>query len=244
MTDYITPDWPVPDDVCAASTLRTGGVGPAPFDTFNLASHVGDDPEHVVENRRRLRNALRLGSEPLWLSQVHGTHVVRAREAIEAPEADGVVADQPGQICAVLTADCLPVLFASRDGQRVAAAHAGWRGLAAGVLEATVKALAVPPDELMAWLGPAIEPEHFEVGSEVRDAFLARDARAANAFVPHARGKWLANLCALARLRLERAGVTDVHGGEWGTFRDRRQFFSHRRDGRCGRMATLIWRYR
>lgn len=244
MTEVITPDWPAAEGVCAASTLRTGGISAAPFDTFNLSSHVGDDPERVAENRRRLREALQLGSEPAWLYQVHGTHVVHAREASEAPQADAVIADQPDQICAVLTADCLPVLFASRNGQRVAAAHAGWRGLAAGVLEATVQALAVPPGELMAWLGPAIEPEHFEVGGEVRDAFVARDPAAASAFVPHTGGKWLADLCALARLRLERAGVTDVHGGGWGTFRDRRQFFSHRRDGRCGRMATLIWRYR
>jgi len=237
----IVPDWPAPERVRTLSTLRTGGVSRPPFDSFNLGAHVGDDAQSVAENRRRLRSLLQLGTEPYWLEQVHGTRVVRAAAAGDPPRADAAFTIESGPVCAVLTADCLPVLFASRDGRRVAAAHAGWRGLAAGVLEETVRALAAPCGELIAWLGPAIEPEHFEVGSEVRAAFLASDAAAAAAFVPHGEGKWLANLYELARQRLRKLGVESIHGGDRGTWRERAAFFSHRRDGRCGRMATLIW---
>lgn len=244
MNEHITPEWPAPENVRALSTVRNGGVSHAPFDSFNLAAHVEDEPSHVLENRNRLRALAGLAGEPLWLRQVHGTQVVRVAGAVGEPVADAAIADGPEQVCAILTADCIPVLFASRDGTRVAAAHAGWRGLAAGVLEATLDALAIAPEELLVWLGPAIEFEHFEVGGEVREAFLSHDPGAASAFVPHTGGKWLADLCGLARLRLTRAGVEEVYGGEWGTYRDRRRFFSHRRDGRCGRMATLIWMYR
>lgn len=241
MSAFIVPDWPAPHGVRAASTLRTGGVSRAPYDSFNLAAHVGDDPANVAENRQRLRRELQLAVEPSWLQQVHGTRVVRAAESSPEQPADGAVALEPGPICAVMTADCLPVLFCSRDGRRVGVAHAGWRGLAAGVLEETARALDTPGEELMCWLGPAIEPEHFEVGPEVRAAFVDRDAAAARAFVPLAQGKWLADLYDLARLRLGRLGVQSIHGGERGTFRERAAFFSYRRDGRCGRMATLIW---
>ncbi len=237
----ITPDWPAPARVRAASTLRIGGVSQPPFDSFNLAAHVGDDPVQVAANRQRLRDLLQLGTEPRWLEQVHGTHVVRAAPGREPPRADASFAIEPGQVCVVMTADCLPVLLASRDGTRVAAAHAGWRGLAAGVLEETVRTLGLPRGELVAWLGPAIEPERFEVGPEVRAAFLAHDGTAGSAFVPHGQGKWLADLYGLARLRLRRLGVESISGGDRGTWRERAAFFSHRRDGRCGRMATLVW---
>lgn len=241
MIDLITPDWPAHERIRAASTLRTGGASRPPFDSANLAQHVGDDARNVAANRLQLGMQLRLPTEPSWLNQVHGTRVVQASSVRTPVEADGAIAFESGFVCAVLTADCLPVLFASRDGGRVAAAHAGWRGLSAGVLEATVHALGTAPDQLIAWLGPAIEQEHFEVGEEVRTAFLAHDARAAMAFVPHGPGKWLADLYALARQRLLRLGVESVHGGDRGTYRERVAFFSHRRDGRCGRMATLIW---
>lgn len=241
MIDLIVPDWPVPDRVRAVSTVRTGGVSRPPFDSANLAAHVGDVARHVAENRLRLRSQLQLTTEPFWMNQVHGTRVVRAESTNFPPEADAAFTLESGPICAVLTADCLPVLLASRDGERVAAAHAGWRGLSAGVLEATVHALERSPAQLIAWLGPAIEPEHFEVGDEVRAAFLAHDAGAATAFVPHGTHKWLADLYALARQRLHRLGVESIHGGDRGTYRERAAFFSHRRDQRCGRMATLIW---
>lgn len=241
MIDLIVPDWPVPDRVRAVSTLRTGGVSRPPFDSANLAAHVGDDARHVAENRTRLRSQAQLTTEPFWMNQVHGTRVVRAGSADAPPEADAAFALDSGPVCAVLTADCLPVLLASRDGDRVAAAHAGWRGLAVGVLEAAVRALEVSPARLVAWLGPAIEQEHFEVGDEVRAAFLAHDPAAAAPFVPHGKGKWLADLYALARQRLHRLGVESIHGGDRGTYRERAAFYSHRRDGRCGRMATLIW---
>jgi YfiH family protein len=241
MIDLIVPDWPASDRVRAVSTLRTGGVSRPPFDSANLAAHVGDDERHVAENRARLRSQLQLTAEPFWMTQVHGTRVVHAQTARTPPEADAAVAFEPGPICSILTADCMPVLFASRDGTRVAAAHAGWRGLSAGVLEATVRALEAPASQLISWLGPAIEQEHFEVGDEVRAAFLAHDAAAAAAFVTHGPGKWLADLDALARQRLGRLGVESIHGADRGTYRERAAFFSHRRDGRCGRMATLIW---
>ena len=222
-------------------TLRTGGVSTGPYASLNLGDHVGDDPAAVAENRRRVREALALPSEPLWLEQVHGTAVARFGEAVR-PRADASVALAPGQVCAVMVADCLPVLLADRAGTCVAAAHAGWRGLAAGVLEATVAALPVDPAQLVAWLGPAIGPEAFEIGPEVREAFLAVDPEAADAFRPGTGDRWLADAYRLARQRLARAGVTDVHGGGLCTVSDPTRFFSYRRDGVTGRMAALIWR--
>jgi YfiH family protein len=242
MNRFILPEWPAPPHVRAATTLRTGGVSPAPFDTFNLAAHVGDDPANVARNRSELRETLQLPAEPYWLSQVHGTRVVRVNEETGAACADAAWTDRPGEVVVVMTADCLPVLLASKDGKVVAVAHAGWRGLAAGVLETTVQALGVPAAALVAWLGPALEQAHFEVGAEVREAFLRRDPEAGVAFLPGTSpGKWMADLFALAKRRLQTVGVRDVHGGGVGTFSDRSRFFSYRRDGRCGRMATLIW---
>lgn len=237
----ITPEWPAPAGVRAASTLRTGGISHPPYDSFNLALHVGDEPAHVAENRRRLRTELKLPAEPFWLEQVHGDRVLRVSDQSTDRQADVSVTDESGRVCVVMTADCLPVLFTTRDGDRVAAAHAGWRGLAGGVLEATLAALASPPREIMAWLGPAIGPKAFEVGTEVREAFVKADPQAASAFTANDRGRWQADLYALAYQRLSRAGVPAIYGGGYCTHREKATFFSHRRDGRSGRMATLIW---
>jgi YfiH family protein len=237
----IRPNWPAPAHVRAASSTRPGGVSAAPWDTLNLGAHTGDDATRVAENRRRLKAALGLAVEPSWLEQVHGTNVSRLDSPAPARVADAAVAFGPDRVCAVLTADCLPVLFCDRAGTRVGIAHAGWRGLAAGVLEATVGALECAPRELIAWLGPAIGPEAFEVGDEVRAAFVAHDAGADTAFERNVRGRWQADLYALAGRRLARAGVDAVYGAVVSTHADARRFFSHRRDGPCGRMANLIW---
>ncbi|MEO1766206.1 peptidoglycan editing factor PgeF [Thiobacter aerophilum] len=234
----ILPDWPTPPHVRALVTTRAGGVSVGPYASLNLAAHVGDDPAAVAENRARLRRLL--PAEPLWLEQVHGTAVWRM-EAGAPGRADASVSRTAGQVCAVLTADCLPVLFADRAGTVVAAAHAGWRGLCAGVLERTVAAMQTDPGQIMSWLGPAIGPEAFQVGEEVRLAFLAVDAAAAEAFRADGPGRWRADLYALARMRLARAGVQAVFGGGLCTFSDPTRFFSYRRDGATGRMASLIW---
>jgi YfiH family protein len=241
--DSILPGWPAPPRVRAAFTTRSGGVSAPPFDSLNLGVHVGDDPLAVAENRRRVRQALQLPSEPAWLRQVHGTRVVDldAGTPEESPEADASITLRPGAVCAVQVADCLPVLLAHRDGQVIGAAHAGWRGLAGGVLEATVRAMDVPPAELVAWMGPAIGPAAFEVGEEVRAAFVAQDPGAAEAFRPNPRGRWQADLFQLARARLAALGLVSIHGGGQCTFTARERFFSYRRDGQCGRMAALIW---
>lgn len=240
--DWLQAEWPAPRNVHTASTLRTGGISAPPFDTLNLGAHVGDAPESVRANRQRLREALALPAEPCWLNQVHGTAVIEAGQWSTPPTADACIARNPNQVCAVMTADCLPVLFCSRDGDRVAAAHAGWRGLAGGVLESTVSSLGLPGSQLMAWLGPAIGPNAFEVGDEVRIAFTSKDAAAAQAFQPsHRHSHWLADLYLLARQDLARLGVHAVYGGGWCTHDDERRFFSYRRAGQCGRMASLIW---
>lgn len=234
----IQPDWSAPPSVRACMTTREGGVSQPPWQSFNLGDHVGDDPAHVAANRARLRETL--PAEPGWLRQVHSASVVElGREA--NPEADAAFTHAHGQVCAVLTADCLPVLFCDRAGSVVAAAHAGWRGLANGVLEATVAAMDVPPGEILAWMGAAIGPQAFEVGEEVREAFVVQHPQAAAAFVPHAPGKWLADIYALARIRLGSVGVRSVNGGGRCTFTEAEAFYSYRRDGVTGRMAALIW---
>jgi len=240
-SQFILPDWPAPANVRAAVTTRAGGVSRGPYDTFNLAMHVGDDPAMVHENRARLRAALALPVEPTWLKQVHGVVVVDAAQSGREPEADGAFATQPGAVCAVLTADCLPVLLCNREGTKVAALHAGWRGLAGGVIEAGVKALGVPGNELLAWLGPAIGPASFEVGLEVHAAFEQHNTQAAQAFRAAREGKYLADIYLLARQRLQHLGVAAVYGGGFCTVTERTRFFSYRRDGATGRMATLIW---
>jgi YfiH family protein len=206
---------------------------------MNLGQRNGDDMQSVRTNRASLRDLL--PAEPKWLLQSHGARVVDADSLHQPAEADAAVARNPGSVCTIMVADCLPVLFTDRTGSVVAAAHAGWRGLAAGVLENTVRAMATAPDELLAYLGPAIGPSAFEVGADVRDAFLARHAEAASAFVAHKPGKWLADLFALARQRLRASGVTQIYGGGLCTYSDPRRFFSHRRDKVTGRMAALIW---
>lgn len=235
---WITPDWPAPPGVRAGNTLRTGGVSVGPYASLNLGDHVGDERERVAENRRRLRTALNLPAEPVWLNQVHGSEVVKA-DSPHTRMADAAWTDERGVVCAVMTADCLPILLCNRLGTRVAAVHAGWRGLAGGVVEAAVAALATP--DLIAWLGPAIGREAFEVGDEVRWAFIERlGDDCGNAFRP-ANGKWRADLYALARQVLNRVGIAAVYGGEYCTHSDPTRFFSYRRDGQTGRMASLIW---
>ncbi len=235
----ILPDWPAPARVRGLMTTREGGVSHAPWASFNLGDHVGDDPTHVAANRARLRQ--QLPAEPGWLKQVHSARVVELGRDTQF-EADASVTREAGQVCAVLTADCLPVLFCDRAGSVVAAAHAGWRGLAGGVLEAAVAAMQVPPDQVLAWMGAAIGPQAFEVGDEVREAFAGRHPEAAAAFVPQpVPGKWLADIYQLARIRLNRVGVQAIHGGGRCTFSEADAFFSYRRDGVTGRMASLIW---
>ncbi len=242
----IHPDWPAPPTVRAVATTRIGGCSRGPWAGLNLGDHVGDDPAHVADNRARLVAQLALPTPPVWLRQVHGTAVVRLPAAVgTAPEADAAVAGVPGVVCAVLSADCLPVLLCDRAGRQVAAVHAGWRGLAAGVIEAAIRQLAAggaQPAELLAWLGPAIGVAAYEVGDEVRAAFLAADPGAGAAFRrrPGA-GRWSLDLCAAARLRLAAAGVAAVFGGRHCTHADARRFYSHRRDAPCGRQASLIW---
>jgi YfiH family protein len=235
----IRADWPAPASIHTLSTTRDGGVSAAPYDSLNLGDHVGDAPDDVMTNRARLRTFL--PAEPCWLTQVHGTQVVDAGTAHAGMRADASITRLPGRVCAVLTADCLPVLFCNRAGDRVGAAHAGWRGLLGGVLEATLDALDCPPDSVLAWLGPAIGPQAFEVGDEVRQAFTADLPASAAAFTADRPGKWCADLYALARLRLARAGVNAVYGGGFCTVRESQRFFSYRRDGVTGRMASLIW---
>ncbi|MEQ1581726.1 MAG: peptidoglycan editing factor PgeF [Steroidobacteraceae bacterium] len=243
---WIEPDWPAPKHVRSASTLRQGGVSGGRYGSLNLGAHVGDHPAAVLENRRRLRAALKLSTEPLWLNQVHGVAVAQpAWQTGRPPTADvcvynGSAGGQRG-VCAVLTADCLPVLFCDLAGTRVAAAHAGWRGLAAGVLARAVEALGVPGDQLLAWIGPAIGPAAFEVGDDVVQAFTSVHAEAKSAFEPNSRGRWQADLAGLARQELKRLGITRIHGVDRCTVSEPDCFFSYRRDGQTGRLATLIW---
>ena len=238
MNDWLIPDWPAPAGVKACVTTRAGGVSLAPFDSLNLGDHVEDSPEAVLENRRRLTAAFAI--QPAWLRQVHGVVVVEADPGRIA-EADGSWTGTPGIACTAMTADCLPALFCNKSGTRVAAAHAGWRGLAAGVLEAAADSLDAAPADVLVWLGPAIGPKAFEVGPEVREAFMQQHPQTAQAFVPsHNPGKFLADIYQLARLRLAARGITAVYGGGLCTVPDPR-FFSYRRSPRTGRFASLIW---
>ena len=238
--DWIVPDWPAPPSVRALITTRSGGRSTGAFASMNLGERLDDDDLQSVRiNRATLRDLL--PAEPKWLRQVHGVNVANADELRQPVEADAAVARNPGSVCSIMVADCLPVLFTDRAGTVVAAAHAGWRGLAGGVLENTVRAMGTASGEVLAFLGPAIGPTAFVVGADVRDAFLARSMEAESAFTAHQPGKWLADLFALARQRLRAIGVTHIHGGELCTYSDPRRFFSHRRDKITGRMAALIW---
>ena len=246
--EFIVPDWPAPRGVRCLVTTRRGGVSQGAFASLNLGEHVGDDPDAVAANRRIVGRAA--GVQPVWLNQVHSTRVIDVAEygthgthgAMDVPpEADAALTRRTGTACTVMTADCLPVLFCDDAGTVVAAAHAGWRGLLAGVLENTVSAMEAPPKELMAWLGPAIGPRAFEVGDEVRTAFVAASSEAAPAFQAAAGGKWLADIYRLARMRLAGQGVERIFGGNFCTVTEADRFFSYRRDGQTGRMASMIW---
>jgi YfiH family protein len=240
--DWIEPDWPASNRVRALVTTRRGGVSRGPYASLNLGNHVGDDPTAVRYNRNLLVRELELPSGPLWLHQVHGCDVVRTELATgHGGTADAAVSVEPGRICAVLTADCLPVLLCDRGGTQVAAVHAGWRGLLHGVIEAALDSLAVPGPDVLCWLGPAIGPQAFEVGDEVRAAFVERDPAAGAAFQPSTTGRWLADIYGLARRRLKARNVGFVSGGGWCTVNDSNRFFSYRRDTVTGRMASLIW---
>jgi polyphenol oxidase len=238
---FIYPDWPAPANVQAFCTSREGGVSQGVFASQNLGTHVGDDVQAVMQNRALLKTSALLPSEPGWLNQVHGTDVLMLDDwQGDLVNADAAVCGTPGKVCVVMTADCLPLLFCDSKGRQVAAAHAGWRGLCNGVIEQTLKLFANPAD-VMVWLGPAIGPAAFEVGAEVRAAFVAHNTGANRAFVPTGSGKYLADLYLLARQRLKAVGVSQIYGGQHCTFSEPEQFFSYRRDGQTGRMASLIW---
>lgn len=234
----LKPDWPAPAHVKSLMTTRIGGVSQGPYASLNLGSHVDDDAAAVAVNRARLCSIL--PAEPVWLNQVHGTTVVQADGVVGVPDADASYTRQPGVVCTVLTADCLPVLFCSRDGNVVAAAHAGWRGLAAGVLETTLAAMRVPPGEVIVWMGAAIGPAAFTVGGEVRDIFISTHPESIVAFSSY-QEKWRADIYLLARIRLESVGIGAVYGGNHCTFNEPASFYSYRRSGFTGRMASMIW---
>ncbi|WP_313109653.1 purine nucleoside phosphorylase YfiH [Atlantibacter sp.] len=241
MTELIVPEWPLPPGVAACSSTRIGGISSGPYASLNLGAHCGDNLDDVEENRRRLFADARMPSAPVWLEQVHGEAVLRLRdEPYASKRADASWSDTAGLVCAVMTADCLPVLFCNQAGSEVAAAHAGWRGLCGGVLEQTVAHFKDRPENIMAWLGPAIGPQAFEVGNDVRDAFIAKDNSAERAFRPVGE-KYFADIYQLARQRLNNAGVTKIYGGDRCTFTEKRDFFSYRRDRITGRMASFIW---
>lgn len=251
--ELIYPTWPAPAHIQAVSTTRQGGISQLPFSSLNLGVHVGDHEADVLQNRMRLTQALALVNSPVWLNQIHSSKVVTLplchENTVAEPmvrlqhspfvDADASFTQSVNQVCVVMTADCLPVLFCDREGKQVAAAHAGWRGLANGILENTLAHFSNPHD-VMAWLGPAIGPQAFEVGDEVRAAFIAHDPSAEMAFKPHQQ-KWLADIYTLARLRLKAAGLTQIYGGDYCTMTDQTRFFSYRRSGQTGRQASLIW---
>jgi polyphenol oxidase len=235
---FITPDWPAPANVKALQTTRNGGVSMGVYASLNLGDHVKDQPQHVAANRQLL--SAYMPSEPVWLNQVHGVRVIDAAVSSCLESADASFTSRKQVVCVTMTADCLPVLLCNQAGTAVAAIHAGWRSLCDGVIEATVKAMPVQADQLMAWLGPAIGPEAFEVGVEVRAQFMAQDTQAESAFT--AKGdKWLGDLYTIARQRLQTLGVTQVYGGGRCTFSEPETFFSYRRDGDTGRMGSFIW---
>ncbi len=234
---WLIPDWPASANIYAGTTLRHGGVSLPPYDSLNLGNHVGDDPAAVAENRRRLN----LPTEPIWLRQTHSTRIVDAAHCTpDQNEADGSYTTQSQVICSVLSADCLPVLICDRAGTTVAAVHAGWRGLASGIIEQAIATLPVDPDNLLVWLGPSIGPDAYEVGNEVRKIFITHDPAAKAAFIAK-QGKWRMDIYQLARQRLMTLGVTAIYGGNHCTYREGEHFYSYRRDGISGRMASIIW---
>lgn len=241
--NFLQPNWQAPSNVRALTTFRYGGVSLAPYDSFNFGDHVGDDENAVKINRTLLTEQFGLPQMPLFLTQTHSTRVLRLPSSGNDLQADAAYTDRPNQVCLVMTADCLPVLFTHRQGNEVAAAHAGWRGLCDGILEQTVTHFQSPPADIMAWLGPAIGPTAFQVGQDVVEKFVAQDLQAEQAFSPdpNHQGKYFGDLYRLAKQRLNRLGITQISGGEYCTYRQKEQFFSFRRDGKTGRMASLIW---
>jgi len=237
----IIPDWQAPDTIQAMSTTRLGGVSQPPYNSLNMGTHVGDTLSVVSQNRQHLTQLGNMPNQPLWLNQVHGTDVIHASNWHADVDADAIYSDQPDQVCAIMTADCLPVLFTDKHGQQVAAAHAGWRGLLHGVLENTVNQFAGPRDDILVWLGPAIGPKQFKVGKEVYEAFIAHSPQAHKAFIGIDSTHYLANIYQLAKQRLSALGIIHISGGNFCTATDKDRFFSYRRDGVTGRMASLIW---
>lgn len=237
---WLIPDWPAPDNVHAATTLRTGGVSAGAYASFNPALHVGDHSDRVIENRRKIKALLDLPSEPVWLKQIHSNYVIDAAKSATLQQADASYSTEPGIVCTVMTADCLPLLVCDSDGTCVAAIHAGWKGLLAGIVTNTIKTL--QKQNLLVWLGPAIGPECFEVGAEVRDAFVDKSTININAFKERDGDKWLANIYQLASNELMMWGIDKIYGGNFCTFTEPERFYSYRRDKETGRMVSLIWR--
>ena len=237
---WLVPDWPAPANIHAATTLRTGGVSLGTFSSLNPATHVSDDNERARQNRQIIRVMLELPAEPVWLEQIHSNRAVKAVKTAIVEQADASYSNESGVVCAVMTADCLPLLVCSTDGAQIAAIHAGWRGLLAGVITNTV--VAMQQQDLLVWLGPAIGPDCFEVGPEVREAFLEKSASFNDAFKQQGNGKWLADIYQLARIELAALGIVNVYGGTHCTFTEHERFYSYRRESQTGRMATLIWR--
>ena len=241
---FIYPDWPAPANIKAVMTTRHGGVSLPPFDGLNLGDHVDDDPKAVQTNRQQLATDLCLPTQPAWLTQVHGITVANCKSAQSSDEADAIVGKNQNDVCAIMTADCLPVLFCNTQGTVIAAAHAGWRGLASGVLETTIANMGCDNKEILIWMGAAIGPEAFEVGNEVREEFVAQDPKSSDAFVSRSNDKWLADIYRLAQIRFAQVGIPkgNIYGGGRCTYKEATEFYSYRRESRTGRMASLIWR--
>lgn len=238
---YITPDWPAPNNVKALVTTRNTGVSNHPYKSFNLALHVGDNPAHVLENRHKLQQLTGAQLRFQWLNQVHGNKIIQAAPSCGEQTADAIYTHKSEMVCAVLTADCLPVFFCDSQGSQVALAHAGWRGLATGILENTIDTFSIPTSDLLVWLGPAIGPQKFEVGDDVRNTYLSISKEFSKAFLPIKHGYWYADIYMLATIKLNMCGVEAIYGGKYCTFTDQNLFYSYRKEGVTGRMASLIW---
>lgn len=239
---FIQPNWPAPKNISAFSTLRQGGISPPPYDSLNLGTNVDDNIENIQTNRRILQESLAIPSEPIWLKQIHSNIVLPGTEKTRYLEADASYTNQNDTVCAVLTADCLPILLCNRQGTYVAAIHAGWRGLQKHIIDSTLDNIPCDSEDLMAWLGPAIGSKHFEVGDEVRDLFIVMDENLDKAFKPSINNRWLCDIYAIARLQLNKRHITQIYGGDYCTYSDSSKFYSYRRDGaKTGRMASLIW---
>ncbi len=241
ISPFISPDWPAPDNIRAFSTIRQGGFSQTPFDSLNLGDHVGDDIDLVSQNRGHLKQLIKAPEEPRWLKQVHSDHVVDSLDWQLDIEADAIFSQHKNHVCTIMTADCLPILLCNQQGDTVAAIHAGWRSLAAGIIEKTIQRFSCNSDSIMAWLGPAIGPSQFEVGQDVYDAFCQHSPLANQAFKITNNTHYLADIYQLTRQRLDSQGITAIYGGDFCTVSDKQRFFSYRRDQQTGRMASLIW---